>query len=92
MAPCCWAGNLVDHRSEIALQMKKEIALWVAQGKTDREILDTYKQRYGARILAEPEGPARVWLNAVPALVILTGFVLVLLLLRRWRRVRPSHA
>ena len=36
--------------------MKAEIREMVASGKTDREILELYKLRYGRRILTEPEG------------------------------------
>ena len=46
LAPCCYSEPISRHRSEVALQMRSEIAQWVAEGKSDREITDTYKQRY----------------------------------------------
>jgi cytochrome c-type biogenesis protein CcmH/NrfF len=85
MAPCCYQTALADHHSEAATQMKAEIAAWVAEGKSDREIIEAYRERYGPRILAEPEGPAGLWLTVIPVVVLLAGLCVVLLLIRQWR-------
>lgn len=58
IAPCCYSELVSRHNSEVAAKMRLEIAAWVTEGKSDREILDTYKELYGLRVLAEPEGPA----------------------------------
>jgi cytochrome c-type biogenesis protein CcmH/NrfF len=42
-----------QHQSEIAVQMRVQIAKWVGQGRTDEEILNTYAERYGAKVLAK---------------------------------------
>jgi cytochrome c-type biogenesis protein CcmH/NrfF len=63
--------------------MRAEIAQWVAEGKTDREIIDTYKQRYGARVLVEPEGARWWWMHVVPWVVLLAGLALTIGLMRR---------
>ena len=87
LAPCCWAEPIAHHRSEVALQMKAEIARWVSDGRSDREIIEAYKSRYGARILVEPEGARRWWLNVVPWVAAVLGlFFTVLFLLRMYRR------
>jgi len=83
MAPCCWAEPVSVHRSDIAMQMRMEIENSVAQGLTDREILDHYKGIYGARILTEPEGAARLWAYFVPVLAAAAGLVLVVFVIRR---------
>jgi cytochrome c-type biogenesis protein CcmH/NrfF len=90
LAPCCYTENLTRHRSEVALQMRKEITAWVAEGKSDREILDTYRARYGARVLAEPEGSTGVWLHAIPLAALLLGLLLVVGVLCKWRLLRPT--
>jgi len=90
LAPCCYTENVARHRSEVAVQMQKEIAAWVMAGKSDREILDTYKARYGARVLAEPEGAGRIWLHTIPVAVLLLGLLLVIRVLRRWRAPTPA--
>ena len=56
LAPCCYAEAVSRHNSEVAVQMRLEIAAWVKEGKSDREILNTYKKLYGLRGLREPEG------------------------------------
>jgi cytochrome c-type biogenesis protein CcmH/NrfF len=90
MAPCCWAEPVSVHRSEIALQMRMEIEQFVAQGKTDREILDHYKSIYGARILVEPEGLSRLWAYLIPTLATLAGLGLVLFAIRRLLANAPA--
>lgn len=91
LAPCCYSEPVSKHRSEVAQNMKKEIAGWVAEGKSDREILDTYKRLYGPRVLIEPEGVLRWWVYTVPALAVVMGLVLTISLLRKWRS-RADHA
>jgi cytochrome c-type biogenesis protein CcmH/NrfF len=70
--------------------MKREIEEFVRQGKTDREILDFYKQKYGARILVEPEGALWWWMHAVPFAVLAASLAVVGLVLRRWLRPLPA--
>jgi len=86
MAPCCWSETVAEHRSEIALEMRAEIEQMVAEGKSDREILDYYKAQYGMRILTEPEGGLFVVMNVVPVVVLVAGLVIVAALIRRWAR------
>ncbi|MFB3779311.1 MAG: cytochrome c-type biogenesis protein CcmH [Bryobacteraceae bacterium] len=92
LAPCCWAEPIATHRSEVALQMRAEIARWVAEGKSDREIIDTYKQRYGARVLVEPEGTQWWLMQVVPWVALLLGLVLTVQLLRRMSARKPAPA
>ena len=90
LAPCCWAEPVSTHRSEVALQMREEIAGFVNQGKTDQEVLDYYKQKYGLRILVEPEGALWWWMHVVPFVVLGIGAVVVVLLMKRWLRPIPA--
>ena len=94
LAPCCYSEPISRHRSEVALQMRSEIARWVAEGKSDREITDTYKQRYGARVLVEPEGSQWWWMHVVPWAVLLLGLAFTVRLMRRMcaRRSPPQMA
>lgn len=86
LAPCCYSEPVSRHQSEVARKMRAEITEWVAQGRSDREILDTYKQLYGTRVLIEPEGAQRWLVYTIPALVGLLGLALTANLLRKWRR------
>jgi len=86
VAPCCWSQTVADHRSDVALQMRAEIAEFVAAGRSDREILDHYVRLYGARILIEPEGALSRWANSVPWAAFGIGLAAVLLVIIRMRR------
>lgn len=69
--------------------MRAELVQMVAQGKSDREILDFYKQRYGTRVLVEPEGGSWWVMNAAPVVVSIGGLLFVLRLMRKMLR-RPQ--
>ena len=90
LAPCCWAEPVATHRSEVALQMREEIAGFVNEGKTDQEVLDYYKQKYGLRILVEPEGALWWWMHVVPFVVLGIGAIVVVFLLKRWLKPLPA--
>ncbi len=92
MAPCCWAESVAVHRSEVAAEMRAGIETMVAEGRTDREILDHYKAIYGERVLMEPEGAARVWVYTIPIVVGVAGVWLVVWIIRRMMRPDPSAA
>lgn len=90
LAPCCWAEPIAQHRSDVALQMKREIEEFVRMGKTDREILDYYKAKYGARVLVEPEGALWWWMHVVPFVVFGASLLVVGVVLRRWLKPLPA--
>jgi len=95
LAPCCYSESLFRHSSEVARKMRAEIAQWVAEGKSDREILDTYKKQYGARVLAEPEGSTWWWSVVVPCCALALGMGIAIVVVRRWRRApraQPAQA
>lgn len=90
IAPCCWSESVAMHRSEIAAEMRAEIARMVQEGRSDREILDFYKAKYGTRILMEPEGQLRLWAYTIPAVAIFAGLALVIWIIRRMARPQPE--
>jgi cytochrome c-type biogenesis protein CcmH len=90
LAPCCYQEPVARHGSETAATMRAEIRRMVAEGRTDREILDHYIGRYGKRVLVEPEGAARQVMNAIPVAAAAFGLAVVVLLIRRWRQGRGA--
>ncbi len=90
MAPCCWSESVASHRSEIAAAMRAEISRMVSEGKSDREILDYYKAKYGARVLMEPEGELRLWAYTVPVIATLAGLAIVSWIIRRMLHQQPA--
>ncbi len=85
MAPCCWQGNLLQHDSPKAEQLRAEIRQMLAQGKSDDDIKAVLVAEYSRRILALPEGPAGDLLWWIPWLVLLLGVVAVAITIRRLR-------
>jgi cytochrome c-type biogenesis protein CcmH/NrfF len=61
----------------------------VAEGKSDREILDHFIARYGKRILIEPEGRTRAVATAMPYVFLALGSVVTVAVIRRMLR-RPA--
>lgn len=91
LAPCCYTESVAIHQSEIAVKMRLEIAKWVAAGKSDQEILDTYAGLYGSKVLVDPRTVPRGWTPFAPWLVLILGVFLVAWLLKRWRAApRPA--
>ena len=89
LAPCCYTEPVSRHQSEIAVKMRLEIAKWVAAGKSDREILDTYVGLYGAKVLVDPRTVPRGWMPFVPWFVLVLRVFVAVWFLRRWRN-RPT--
>ena len=87
LAPCCYTESVAIHQSEIAVKMRLEIAKWVAAGKSDQEILETYAGLYGSKVLVDPRTMPRGWTPFFPWLVLIVGVFLVAWLLKRWRPV-----
>lgn len=92
LAPCCYTESVAIHQSEIAVKMRLEIAKWVAAGKSDQEILDTYAGLYGSKVLVDPRTMPRGWTPFFPWLVLILGVFLVAWLLKRWRAAPRTAA
>ncbi len=82
-APCCYAESVRVHRSQVAIDMRNEITNMMAQGMTDRQILDVYVKQYGERVLMVPEGGKRQWLFVIPVVMLALGGLVVFAVLRR---------
>ncbi len=90
LAPCCYTEPVAIHQSEIAVKMRLDIARWVAAGRSDREIIDTYVALYGSKVLVDPRTLPRGWMPFFPWLVLILGMFLVVWLLKRWRAAPRS--
>lgn len=70
--------------------MSEEIAVLLADGRSEDQIRGMYIARYGARILADPPGVTGRWLYAAPVVLF---FSLLLLAVRRLRSlVAQQHS
>jgi cytochrome c-type biogenesis protein CcmH len=85
-APCCYTQTLDLHESEIAHDLRLEIRRRLGAGEAADVIEQSLVRRYGERIRAVPEqDPMRL---IAPAMLLSAGLagILVLRLLRRWKR------
>jgi cytochrome c-type biogenesis protein CcmH len=86
MSPCCYGEELYGHMSPQAQEMKAEIAQLIVAGRTDREIVDFFKGKFGERILTEPEGTKWWVMNVVPFVLLGLGLLVTLWVIRRMMR------
>ena len=86
LAPCCWQQSVAVHDSDIAKQMRAEIATMVAAGRNEEQIVDVYVARYGERILREPRGGYWWWSVMVPAVSIILAAAGLVMFLSRQRK------
>ena len=84
LAPCCYKEPVSRHQSEVAVKMRLEIAKWVAEGRTDQDILDTYVTLYGRRVLVDPRTIPGWWTPWVPWITVVLAVAFGFWLLRRW--------
>jgi cytochrome c-type biogenesis protein CcmH len=90
LAPCCYSQSIARHPSDIAEQMRAEVAEMVAEGKGETEILNHYRALYGERIIAVPDGKTGQLLFALPVGAFLSGIVVLIFFMRKMLAHRPA--
>ncbi len=87
--PKCQNQNLLDSNSQISIDLRKEVARLIQEGKTDREVKRYLVDRYGDFVLYNPPVQANtIVLWWAPVLLLLIGVVVFLIILLR-RRQQP---
>jgi cytochrome c-type biogenesis protein CcmH len=87
LAPCCYQQTLDIHESELATELRVEIAARVTRGEPAAAIEDDMVARYGERVRAVPKGTEpRGVITTLGSLLLLVTLVLMLVLVRRWSR------
>ena len=77
--PMCQNQNIADSDAMIAHDMRRKVASLIKQGKSEQEVIDYMKARYGDFVYYEPPVTvATIWLWILPVLFTLGGLVLVL--------------
>jgi cytochrome c-type biogenesis protein CcmH len=92
IAPCCWMQPVSQHQSQASDEVKQQIRVLLAAGKTRQEVLDAFVVQYGPRILAEPpaQGVGRLLYVGLPLTFLLSASALVLYLRRATARPRTA--
>lgn len=76
--PVCQSESVADSTATTAREMRDQIDRFVAEGRSDAEILTYYEARYGRWIrLSPPLAADTVLLWAAPVIVLLIGAVVV---------------
>jgi cytochrome c-type biogenesis protein CcmH len=89
IAPCCWNQTLDIHDSEIATQLRVEIAERLSRGELALAIEDDLAGRFGERIRAVPRAKDPRQSMALSVISALTLLLLGLFALAfRWTRAR----
>lgn len=90
IAPCCWMQPVSQHQSQASDDVKQQIRVLLASGKSRQEVLDAFVVQYGPRILAEPpaQGIGRLLYVGLPLAFVLSGAA-VIVFLRRATARRP---
>ncbi|WP_018983526.1 cytochrome c-type biogenesis protein [Salinimonas chungwhensis] len=77
--PMCQNQNIADSDAMISHDMRRKVYQLLQDGKTDQEVIDYMKARYGDFVYYEPPVTAgTIWLWILPALFALIATVVVL--------------
>jgi cytochrome c-type biogenesis protein CcmH len=91
IAPCCFANTVAEHRSPISDEIRDQIRVAVASGKTETEILDAFVAKYGERILAAPKPQGfNLLAYVLPAVAIAVGLLIIAFVMCRHRAQAPN--
>ena len=83
LAPCCYTQSIAEHGSNIAVQMRHEVAEMVADGKSEHEIVEHYRNIYGDRILIVPDGMTGKILLGLPVVISALDGLLIFVCFRK---------
>jgi cytochrome c-type biogenesis protein CcmH len=86
LAPCCYTQSIAEHGSDIAVQMRSEVAEMVASGKSESEIVEHYRRIYGDRILIVPDGMTGRILFSLPVAIAALACIVLFLCFRKMLR------
>lgn len=83
--PVCQGLSIQDSPSDLSQQMRTVVKEQLASGRSEQEVKDYFISKYGEWILLEPQAHGfNLLIYAVPALLVLGGIAMVLLLVKRW--------
>lgn len=87
----CQNQSIADSPVGLAGDLRREVRQLLEQGKTDQEIRQHMRDRYGDFILFRPEfSPRNAWLWITPILLLLTGLFVALRIIRKRVNLAPA--
>jgi cytochrome c-type biogenesis protein CcmH len=89
--PVCQGLSIQDSPSELAQQMRDLVRQQLHDGRSPDQVKQYFVARYGQWILMEPPASGFNWLvYALPALALIGGGAIVVVLVRRWTTMPAS--
>ena len=83
--PVCQGLSIQDSPSELAQQMRTVVKERLATGQSEQDVKDYFISKYGEWILLEPQAHGfNLLVYALPALLVVGGAGLIVLLVKRW--------
>lgn len=77
--PMCQNQNIADSDAMIAHDMRRKVYTLLKQGKSEQDVIDYMKARYGDFVHYQPPvTAATMWLWAAPVLFVLFAFIVVI--------------
>ncbi|MBU3612100.1 cytochrome c-type biogenesis protein CcmH [Polynucleobacter sp. MG-27-Goln-C1] len=87
----CQNESLAGSRSDLANDLRREIRVLIAEGKTDEQIRNFMVERYGDFVLYRPPVKPITWLLWIgPFVILLAGIIGLMVYLRRRNQSMPS--
>ena len=91
LAPCCYTQSIAEHGSDIAMQMRSEVTKMVADGRSEEEIVNHYRNIYGDRILIVPDGLTGRILFTLPVAISVLACLVLFVRFRKMLRSGSWH-
>lgn len=86
--PMCQNQNIADSDAMIAHDMRRKVYQLLQQGKSEQEVIDYMKARYGDFVSYKPPvTSATVWLWVLP---VLFALIMLIVILRRRKPAMPE--
>jgi cytochrome c-type biogenesis protein CcmH len=86
----CQNESLSGSHADLAKDLRREIRKLIAEGKTDREILDFMVARYGDFVLYRPPVKPTTWLLWTGPFLFMAGGIAALIVFLRRRNPAPT--
>ena len=86
----CQNQTIADSHAELAIDLKNQVRAKLAEGMSDKDVIDFMVQRYGDFVLYRPPVKGSTWLLWFGPFLLLIGGVIVLGLKLARRRTPPE--